>query len=68
MYEEEREWRELYRSLIERVRADPGVTAAADCRTFVVVPIGLTAIAILASLVPAHRAASTDPTQSLRSE
>jgi ABC-type antimicrobial peptide transport system permease subunit len=44
-----------------------GVTAR-DVPTFVAVAVMLTAVATLASLIPAFRAARVDPTESLRSE
>ncbi len=42
--------------------------SATDPRTFVLLSIGLTAVAVVASLVPAMRATALDPTIVLRSE
>jgi ABC-type antimicrobial peptide transport system permease subunit len=43
-------------------------TAPLDVATFVVTSIGVLVIAALASYVPARRAASVSPTESLRAE
>ncbi len=39
-----------------------------DPMTFVTVSVGLTAIALVASYLPARRAAATDPVEALRAE
>ena len=42
--------------------------SATDPLTFVIVPLGFLAIAVLASYVPAHRATRIDPVRALRAE